>query len=198
MRPTGGLSLRALSLVVLLAALLGAASVAAAQTPPRGPRAPLPAEQPVGMARLTGLPGGPLSFPVYGVAVGVERPTDVVAGAGAATGRARFADVALAKALDAATPQLWAAVAEGRRLSRVELALCPPAASCDFTAGGTPSPDAYLVYTLEDALITGLDDGGAPAGGALGEQVTFAYERLTVRAAGSPPVCWDRTAGRTC
>jgi hypothetical protein len=151
-RPT-----RLLPLAALLAALLGgtlaAAPAAEAQTPPRGPLA-APADQPVGMVRVAGPTGGPITFPIFGVSAGVQQLGTTGTGTGA--GRANFADVAVIKAIDAATPPLWVAAIQGRHLMRVDIAVCRAGADRALPAAGAPSPNAYLVYSLEDALISSV------------------------------------------
>ena len=196
-RPT-----RLLPLAALLAALLGgtlaAAPAAEAQTPPRGPLA-APADQPVGMVRVAGPTGGPITFPIFGVSAGVQQlgTTGTGTGTGTGAGRANFADVAVIKAIGAATPPLWVAAIQGRHLMRVDIAICRAGADCAVTAAGAPSPNAYLVYSLEDALISSVQDGGEPIGGTLSEVVSFAFGQFTVRA-GMQTACWDLIRNVTC
>lgn len=189
--------------------LLAAAPAALAQTPDPNPFVPAdPERQPIGMAQLTGATGGPLSFPIFALSNGVQHTGATGAGGGGGAGRTTFDQVAVLKAIDATTARLWQVVATGQQLPRAEIALCAPGVNCDFVnAGSGPSPNAYLVYTLEDVTVIGLTTGGAPGralgerdpfAGALAERVTFAFTKITVRAEGAPAVCWDIRQNRTC
>jgi type VI secretion system secreted protein Hcp len=97
---------------------------------------------------------------------GLSNPT-TPGGAGGA--RPAFQDLTVTKAVDAASPPLFAAVASGQHVANAVLTV--------VTAG--EQPEQYLRYCLQDLTVSSLQqDGGG--GGHPGETVAFSYGRFAI------------------
>ncbi len=116
-----------------------------------------------------------------GYSFGVSQTATTHAGGGAEAGRADFADFAILKAADKATPKLFAATASGEHLSEVRVEIGRSA------EGGF---QRLLEYRLQDVVITSFKPAGTSEGRLL-EEVSFVYGRLRItyyryKADGSP------------
>jgi type VI protein secretion system component Hcp len=197
-----------LGALVAVGAMLRASPATHAQpgSPGAGQAAGLQ-QQPIGMVRIPdiGAGGADVTFPIVEVQIGVENSTTIGSSSGGAgAGRAQLTEIALTKAVDAASPRLWELAFRGEALPQVEVVLCRVGQDCAFTARGV-SDNAYLVYTLNLVFLAGVADGGGLIGGVVAERLTLAVGRITVAGgrppAGvrpEPPICWDIPTNGAC
>jgi type VI secretion system secreted protein Hcp len=89
--------------------------------------------------------------------------------AGGGTGRATFQDLAVIKAVDAASPPLFAAAAAGRHVSNATLTV--------VTSGANPAE--YLRYCLRDLTVASVKQDEARAERPA-ETVTFRYGQFAM------------------
>lgn len=90
-------------------------------------------------------------------------------GGGGGAGRVSFQDLTVTKAVDAASPPLFAAAATGQHVRDAVLTV---AASGD-------RPDAYLRYCLRDVTVASLKEEGTGSERPV-ETVTFRYAQFAV------------------
>jgi type VI secretion system secreted protein Hcp len=112
-------------------------------------------------------------------------------------GRAQFERLAFTKHLDASSPKLAEAVANGRHFQTAVLT----------AETGGENPRAYLVVTLEDVLISSYHTSGAEADALPADQFTLNYARIRYSytpqdedgSQGMPVTfCWIVAANRPC
>lgn len=102
----------------------------------------------------------------------VSQPVSAASRTGGRTGgRADFADVAVTKTIDMATPSLYLHCSSGKHIPKVELEFC-------LAIG---DKHTFMKYTLEDVIVSSVSPSGTSAadGAKPGEQVTFAYGKIT-------------------
>ena len=96
------------------------------------------------------------------------------AGASGATrhrSSATFGDVVCVKEVDASTPKLAEAIADGKHFDKVEIDLCTS------SEGGKRIP--YLKWELKNVRVTSYSVSGATDGGQVPtEQLSFNYEEI--------------------
>jgi type VI secretion system secreted protein Hcp len=84
------------------------------------------------------------------------------------SGKPHFQDLAIAKSVDAASPQLLLRAASGDPIATAKLTV--------RKAG--PSPAPYLTLCLTDARVTSLSTAGSSGGDRPTESVTFSYSTI--------------------
>ena len=100
--------------------------------------------------------------------------TQAVGGASVSTGGARsgqrvdIQDMSITKALDKASPKIFAACCKGTHIPEITIELCR----------ATENKEPYMRYTMESAIISSVSVGGG-GGGLPTESVTFNYGKLT-------------------
>jgi type VI secretion system secreted protein Hcp len=90
-------------------------------------------------------------------------------GGGGGAGRVSFQDLTVTKAVDAATPPLFAAAASGQQLRDAVLTVVASGAQ----------PEAYLRYCLRDVTVASLKQEGTRSERPV-ETVTFRYSQFAV------------------
>lgn len=84
---------------------------------------------------------------------------------------ATFGDIVCVKEVDASTPKLAEAIADGKHFPKVEIHLCTS------SEGGKRVP--YLTWELKNARVTSYSVSGATDGGAVPtEQLSLNYEEI--------------------
>lgn len=91
-------------------------------------------------------------------------------GGGGGAGKANFQDLSFTKYIDDSTALLMKACAKGTHLGKVTLTV--------RKAGDAPY--AYLVITMEKAIVTSLSTGGSGGEDRLTENVTLNFAKVTV------------------
>jgi type VI secretion system Hcp family effector len=134
--------------------------------------------QPVGTVDIEGV--GTQATSIYSFGVSVTNSSTFDAGGGGGAGKAAFSNVDVTRMTDSLSPMLFRAAATGQHLASIEIAV--------FRAG---SASAASMYTLEDAVIAGLETGDGM------EQVSFSYRRVRVTV-GSSSSCFDLAANTAC
>jgi type VI secretion system secreted protein Hcp len=125
--------------------------------------------------RLDGIPGESTSarfenqIDVTAFTWGITTSNSPAGGGGAGTGRTTFDDLAVIKAVDAASPPLFAAAAAGRHVSDATLTV--------VTSGANPA--AYLRYCLHDLTVASVKQDEARAERPV-ETVTFRYGQFAM------------------
>lgn len=89
---------------------------------------------------------------------------------GYTTGKAQFESLQITKKVDIASPNFGKAVAMGTNY---------PTATLTLYSGGTEKPSAYMIYTMTDVIITGVQHSGN-ANDVPTEQVSLNYAKLQV------------------
>lgn len=91
---------------------------------------------------------------------------------GYTTGKAQFEALQITKKIDITSPNFGKAVATGTHY---------PSATLTLYSGGSEGakPTAYMIYTMTDVLITGVQHGGS-ANDVPTEQVSLNYAKLQV------------------
>lgn len=85
---------------------------------------------------------------------------------------ATFGDIVCVKEVDASTPKLQEAIADGTNYAKVEIHLCTS------SEGGKRIP--YLTWDLKNARVTSYSVSGATEGGVPTEQLSLNYEEIKV------------------
>jgi type VI secretion system secreted protein Hcp len=102
---------------------------------------------------------------------GVSNTGTAYSGSGGATaGKAQLGDLQIVKKVDKASPKLFLGAATGTLYTKATLRLNK----------GTEKASEYLVITLEDVLITGVQLSGAGGTDLPSEQVTLNYAKATI------------------
>jgi type VI secretion system secreted protein Hcp len=102
---------------------------------------------------------------------GLSQPASAASATGGRTAeRVNVQDFSVVKVMDKATPLLHLACCDGRHLSKIEVEICE--------AGG--NKHAYMKWTLEDAIISGVRPGGSAQGGESKplEEVSFNFGKV--------------------
>jgi type VI secretion system secreted protein Hcp len=137
-----------------------------------GSRAFDPATAPKISLTITNILGGaPLDLGTFGWAV--TNPGGGGGGGGGA-GRPIKTDFVFTKTTDAASPQLFAAVASGTHYQEANLFV--------GRRGGGPGGSPYLQWEMKDVVITSYSVSGSEAGGGvnLAESVSLSFQSLEV------------------
>jgi type VI secretion system secreted protein Hcp len=92
------------------------------------------------------------------------------AGGGGGTGKANFQDLTCTKWVDAATPELVAACANGKHIKKATLT-CRKAGD---------KPLEYLKIELEDLLVSSVSTGGSGGEDRLTENVTLHFSKYNL------------------
>lgn len=101
----------------------------------------------------------------------VYQPVSAPSGTGGRTGgRADFADMAVSKTMDLATPSLYFHCTTGKHIPKVEIECCL----------ATGDKHTFMKYTLENVIISSVSSSGSSGDEARpSEQLTFAYGKIT-------------------
>lgn len=91
-------------------------------------------------------------------------------GAGGAAGKAEIRDISVMKQVDKSSPELFKACATGKHIKKVVI--------YSQKAGGA-EPLVYYKITLEDVIVSSLDNQGASSGDAIMESVVFNTAKVT-------------------
>jgi type VI secretion system secreted protein Hcp len=108
------------------------------------------------------------------------------AGGGGGAGKVAFSQAEFTKSYDASSPQLLQKVANGAHIESVQFS---------FRRGGNAG-DGFLVYTLDDVVVSSYEQGGDTGTSPLLEHVGLTFSKITVSytpVAGPPLVTagWD-------
>jgi len=100
---------------------------------------------------------------------GMNQPVSAASGTGGRTAqRVNMADFSVMKVLDKASPHLAQACCDGRHIKEVKVELCE--ASGD--------KHTFMVYTMEDVVISGLQPASSQEGDKPQESVTFNFGKI--------------------
>jgi type VI secretion system secreted protein Hcp len=91
-------------------------------------------------------------------------------GGGAGTGKVQVSDLSLTKYIDVATPDLMLACCNGKHYPEAKLTV--------RKAGENPLE--YVVITMQDVIITGVQTGGSGGEDKLTENVTLNFAKVKV------------------
>ena len=103
---------------------------------------------------------------------GVSNEGTMAKGGGGGTGKAKFKNITLHKAIDKASPKLFSAAASGQHIKKAVI-------SCR-KASGKGNQFIYVAYTLEDVMVTGFDTNAIEETPILSETVMLDYTRIKV------------------
>jgi type VI secretion system secreted protein Hcp len=107
---------------------------------------------------------------VLSYSLGASNPGSSGQGGGGGGGKVSFSDLSLAKLVDASTPFLLEGVATGKMFKEAILEV--------VRTGQNPVP--FLVYTLEDVLISSYSVSGSSGGGLPTEALSLNFEKIKV------------------
>jgi type VI protein secretion system component Hcp len=149
------------------------------------------ARRPVGQLTIDGLSSPNEPSPVFAVRIGVKNTGDPGGGTGGGSGagRADFEEFAVQKPIDALSPRLMLATAEGRHFMKATIEI--------FGEEGAAGPP-ILTWELTDVLVSSFDFSAA--GDAPADSVSLSYAKVCSIFEGQdssgkplPPVkeCWD-------
>ncbi len=94
----------------------------------------------------------------------------VSSGGGRSAERCDHQDLVVMKSLDKSSPKLNLYCSDGKHIKEIKLELC--------RAGG--NKEVYMVYKLEDAIVTSVQPSGSAGAGDLpAESVSFGYGKIT-------------------
>lgn len=100
---------------------------------------------------------------------GMNQPASVASGTGGRTGaRVSMSDFSVTKVVDNSSPHLAQACCDGRHLKEVKVELCE--------AGG--DKHIYMVYTMENVIISSFQPGGSKGDDKPLENVTFNFGKI--------------------
>jgi type VI secretion system secreted protein Hcp len=100
---------------------------------------------------------------------GISQPSSAASGTGGRTGaRVNMSDFSVMKVVDKASPYLAQACCDGRHLKEVKVEFCE--ASGD--------KHIYMVYTMENVIISGLQPSGSKGDDKPLENVTFNFGKI--------------------
>jgi type VI secretion system secreted protein Hcp len=91
-------------------------------------------------------------------------------GKGGGAGKANFQDLSITKYVDKSSPNLLMAVAKGKHIKTATLTI--------RKAGDTPLE--YLIYDLEDIIVSSVSTGGSGGEDRLTENVTLNFRIIAV------------------
>jgi type VI secretion system secreted protein Hcp len=101
---------------------------------------------------------------------GLSQPASAASSTGGRTSeRVNASDFSIMKVVDKSSPVLAVACCSGRHIKEIKLEVCE--------ASGDKHP--YLIYTLEDAIISSYQPSGSQGGDKPMEQVSFNFGKIT-------------------
>jgi type VI secretion system secreted protein Hcp len=110
---------------------------------------------------------------VQSVAFGIENPITIGSTTtGAGTGKAKFNQLQITKAVDSASPLLFSAVGLGAHFPTVTLAM--------RKSGGTTAPADFLIYTFAMVFVQEVDWSADAGGDNPTETVTLVFGAMSV------------------
>lgn len=92
-------------------------------------------------------------------------------GAGGGAGKAEIRDISITKEVDKSSPKLFSACASGRHIPKIII--------YSQKAGDGTNPLVYYKITLEDVIVSSVDNQGASHGDAIMESVVFNTAKVT-------------------
>ncbi|WP_068079655.1 Hcp family type VI secretion system effector [Novosphingobium rosa] len=92
-------------------------------------------------------------------------------GAGGGSGKAEIRDISITKEVDKSSAKLFSACASGRHIPQVII--------YSQKAGDGTNPLVYYKITLEDVIVSSVDNQGASHGDAIMESVVFNTAKVT-------------------
>ena len=165
---------------------------------PQGPAGPAgsgggtgtPAKQVVGQMVIAGLNGPSEPSSVFSVSIGVTNSGSSSGGGGGGAGKAVFGPFGVLKPVDALSPKLMLAAANGKHYTKATIEI--------FGDGGSSAPP-ILTWELSDVLVSSFtfETNG---GGELCDEVTFSYSKVCSvfegvddqgKPTGKVEECWD-------
>jgi type VI secretion system secreted protein Hcp len=100
---------------------------------------------------------------------GMSQPASAASGTGGRTAqRVSMSDFSVMKVLDKASPHLAQACCDGRHIKEVKVELCEAAGD----------KHTYMVYTMENVIISSLQPGGSQGGDKPMESLTFNFGKI--------------------
>ena len=100
---------------------------------------------------------------------GMNQPTSGASGSGGrSSARVNMADFSVAKEVDKSSPYLAQACCDGRHIKEVKVELCQ----------STQDKHTYMMYTMENVIISGFTPGGTGDGSKPMENVTFNFGKI--------------------
>jgi type VI protein secretion system component Hcp len=143
---------------------------------PQGPQGPAgsgggsgtPAKQVVGQMVIAGLSSPAEPSSVFSVSIGVTNSGSASSGGGGGAGKAEFGPFAVLKPLDALSPKLMLAAANGKHYTKATIEI--------FGDGGSGAPP-ILTWELSDVLVSAFafeTSGGAE----LCDAISFSYAKI--------------------
>lgn len=165
---------------------------------PQGPAGPAgsgggsgtPAKQVVGQMVIAGLNGPADPSSVFSVSIGVTNGGSTTSGGGGGAGKAEFGPFAVLKPIDALSPKLMLAAANGKHYTKATIEV--------FGDGGSGAPP-ILTWELSDVLVSSFtfETNG---GGELCDAIRFSYSKVCSsfegvddqgKPTGKVEECWD-------
>ncbi|WP_206244448.1 Hcp family type VI secretion system effector [Novosphingobium terrae] len=92
-------------------------------------------------------------------------------GAGGGSGKAEIRDISITKEVDKSSPKLFSACASGRHIPQIII--------YSQKAGDGTNPLVYYKITLEDVIVSSVDNQGAAHGDAIMESIVFNTAKVT-------------------
>ena len=149
-----------------------------------------PAKQVVGQMVIAGLNGPSEPSSVFSVSIGVTNSGSSSGGGGGGAGKAVFGPFGVLKPVDALSPKLMLAAANGKHYTKATIEI--------FGDGGSSAPP-ILTWELSDVLVSSFtfETNG---GGELCDEVTFSYSKVCSvfegvddqgKPTGKVEECWD-------
>lgn len=126
-----------------------------------------PAPKVVGQLVIDGLNSDANPSPVWSVKIGVKNSVNFTGGGGGGAGKASFEDFGVLKPIDALSPKLMLATAEGRFFTKATIEIFGPEGP-----GGTP----ILTWEMQEVIVSGLDF--STSGETPSDAVTLAYAKI--------------------
>lgn len=91
---------------------------------------------------------------------------------GGGAGKANFQDLSLTKWIDMATPDIWKSVASGKHL---------PHATLTIRKAGGDGPVDYMVFSMDEVMITSVSSGGSGGEDRLTENISLNFARFKIK-----------------
>ncbi|WP_343610913.1 type VI secretion system tube protein Hcp [Novosphingobium sp.] len=92
-------------------------------------------------------------------------------GAGGGAGKAEIRDISITKEVDKSSPKLFSACASGRHIPQIII--------YSQKAGDGTNPLVYYKITLQDVIVSSVDNQGASHGDAIMESIVFNTAKVT-------------------
>jgi type VI secretion system secreted protein Hcp len=92
-------------------------------------------------------------------------------GAGGGAGKAEIRDISITKEVDKSSPKLFSACASGRHIPQIVI--------YSQKAGDGTNPLVYYKITLQDVIVSSVDNQGASHGDAIMESIVFNTAKVT-------------------